>query len=219
MYPWSCHCSAYIQKTNRPRSYGSSWGGKEKNDQGTCYLNVQGRTHGSPRNLSRGSKKNIQTCLHSNANQQFFLCTGSSLPPPPRVLSSYEVGAVLPGRHPCLPQLKKWSPGHSLSLLCLLTHSQPISLLRDQMTTPSSPGKATTSRGCWRAQREGEFLQVLQMPTRASAGTCRGKSNNGSVLQFRHTSETERKFQKEILSNKEVYWNFCTYKILRHFSK
>ena len=41
------------------------------------------------------------------------------------------------------------------------------------MTTPSSPGKATTSRGCWRAQREGEFLQVLQMPAGASPGTCR----------------------------------------------
>ena len=58
----------------------AGWGGKRTTTE-PCYLNVEGRTHGPQRDLSRGSKKNIQTHLHSNTNQQFFLGIGCSLPP------------------------------------------------------------------------------------------------------------------------------------------
>lgn len=134
------------ENKNRALSYRSwvGWGRKE----GPREYNVQGRTHGPQKNLSRGSKTNIQTRLHSSSGQQVSLFIARSLH---LVSRSYEVGAVGPDS-PALHG-REWSPGHSPCLLPADSHP-PHYLRRDQVATLSSPAKPLPAGGAGKPSRE-----------------------------------------------------------------
>lgn len=124
--------------------------------------------------------------------------------PSPSVLSSHEVGTVLPSRQPCPPQLRSGVQATSFAF-CLLTqdyfhYSGGISWpLPPLSAKPPPAGGAGEPRG-----KVKSFCRSCRCPQGLHLAPERGKSNTGSVLQSRHKSKTEKASERETVKQRDV---------------